>query len=169
MVDRAFRLAIFASAVFLATLPSHAQVNESRGVLFAQSVLHYSPGKDGPLPAPQSRDPTRALGPPDRIGAPSPSVSLGCNQGMLVVDMGRDIVASQATVYEIGPLVELVDVYVGGSGDQTWTYLGRTSGSVSRLPISPARRVGYVQLINRDRNGCDNATPGADIDAVSIE
>ncbi|MCE3005055.1 MAG: hypothetical protein LW860_20510 [Xanthomonadaceae bacterium] len=138
---------------------------------FADAVVSFTPGarpSEGVW-----ADAAQALGAPDFTRASQPGfLSLGCD-GELVLRFDDnalvEVPGPDLYVFEVGPMVEAVDVAVSSDGE-VWTAAGRVEGARAELDLAglvePGESYRFVRLANRSK-GCGGRHSGADIDAVA--
>lgn len=138
-------------------------------ISFADEVISFKAG------VPASVDgygPKEALGIPDYVGNYEKKYSTLGYGGELIVKFNDNTLANidgpDLYIFEIGPKIEPVDVYISKQGEN-WIFIGRTDGGFSELDIAsfvqPSDVFRYVKLIDAKQLKSGN-WPGADIDAI---
>lgn len=124
------------------------------------------------------RDAGLALGPPDYVGDGDDDrngpkdMTLGCGGSLTVRFTDNvliDVPGPDLYVFEIGPMVEPMNVAISPDGS-AWQDVGRIEGGTASLDIGAvaqrAMTYRYVRLTDA-RKECAGRFPGADIDAVA--
>lgn len=138
-------------------------------ISFADEIISFKVGEPSPI---EGYGPENALKIPDYTGDfEKKYTSLGYG-GELIVKFNdntlADIEGPDLYIFEIGPLVEPVDVYISEEGEN-WISVGRTGGGFSELDISkfvePSNVFRYVKIVDIKKKK-SGKWPGADIDAI---
>ena len=139
-------------------------------ISFADEAVSFEAG--GPNSGEANNEPSAALGIPDfkRTGDDS-YLTLGCTGTLILrfVDNALvDVEGPDLYVFEVGPLVEAMDLAVSNDGT-TWDEVGKISGGRADVDIAPHTKPGdifhYVRLTDL-KASCRGRWPGADVDAV---
>ncbi len=141
-------------------------------ISFADEVVEFTKGQPAPIKG--YGDPNLSLKVPDYSGnyeTIAEATSLGFG-GVLIVkftdNILYDINGPDLFIFEIGPAIEPVDVYISKDGIK-WISVGRTGGGISQIDISKYVKktdvFRYVKIIDIKAKK-DGRWPGADIDAI---
>lgn len=136
---------------------------------FADEVISF---KAGNPTAVDGYGPERALGIPDYTGNYEKKYATLGFGGEIIVRFNDNTLANiegpDLYIFEIGPKVEPVDVYISMEGTD-WISIGRTGGGFSELDIEsfvqPSDVFRYVKLVDVKKSK-GGKWPGADIDAI---
>ncbi len=138
-------------------------------ISFADELVSFSVGDPAPI---EGYGPKNALQVPDYTGNYEKKyTTLGFGGELIVKFIDNtlaDIEGPDLYIFEIGPLVEPVDVYISKEG-KDWISVGRTGGGFSELDISefvePSDIFRYVKIVDIKKKK-SGKWPGADIDAI---
>jgi len=138
-------------------------------ISFADEVVSFKVVNPAPI---EGYGPKNVIGVPDYVGNYDKSYCTLGYGGELIVkftdNILYDIDGPDLFILEIGPKIELVDVYISKNGDE-WISVGRTGGGVSSIDI--AEHVNktdifrYIKIVDI-KNSKSGRWPGADVDAI---
>ncbi|PVW16217.1 OmpA family protein [Marixanthomonas spongiae] len=138
-------------------------------VSFADEVVSFKVGDPAPV---DGYGPEKSLHIPDYTGGFQEKYTTLGYGGELIVKFNdntlADIEGPDLYIFEIGPAVEPVDVYISKDG-KNWIAVGRTGGGFSEVDISEFIQKNdvfrYVKVVDiKDKKS--GKWPGADIDAI---
>ncbi|MCK5170714.1 MAG: OmpA family protein [Bacteroidales bacterium] len=141
-------------------------------ISFADEVIEFTKGQPAPIEG--YGNPKLALNIPDYSGDyknKAEATSLGYG-GVLIVkftdNILYDINGPDLFIFEIGPAIEPVDIYISKDGIK-WIFVGRTGGGISHIDISKYVKktdiFRYVKIVDIKKANTGNWL-GADIDAI---
>ena len=141
-------------------------------ISFADEVVSFKVGSPAPIKG--YGNSKLALNIPDYSGDyknKAEATSLGYGGELIVKftdNILYDINGPDLFIFEIGPAIEPVDVYVSKDGND-WISVGRTGGGLSEIDIAEFVKktdiFRYVKIVDiKDKK--DGNWPGADIDAI---
>ncbi|RFN58596.1 OmpA family protein [Marixanthomonas ophiurae] len=138
-------------------------------ISFADELVSFKVGDPAPI---EGYGPEKTLQVPDYKGNYEKKYTTLGYGGELIVKFNdntlADIEGPDLYIFEIGPLIEPVDVYISKEGEN-WISIGRTGGGFSEIDISefvePSAIFRYVKIVDIKKKK-SGKWPGADIDAI---
>jgi len=139
-------------------------------VSFADETISFEAGD--PASKDEKSQPESAIGIPDyKQNGDGSYLTLGCGGTFtfrFVDNALVDVEGPDLYVFEVGPLVEAMDLAVSSDGKE-WVEVGRISGGRADVDIAPHTNPGdvfhYVRLTDM-KASCSGRWPGADVDAI---